>query len=130
MTVFTADIRSFFAGPNYAHVATLLPDGAPHTVPVWVDVEGDRIAFLTGPGSQKARNLEHDPRIAISITEQMRPHSMATIRGRVTHRLEGNEAWVLIDRISEKYIGAPYPERRNRVVFLVEVEWASSMAFG
>jgi PPOX class probable F420-dependent enzyme len=130
MTVFTDDIRSYFEGANIGHVATVLPDGAPHSVPVWVDVEGDRIAFLTGPMTQKARNLENDPRVAISITEQVRPHSMATIRGRVTHRLEGNEAWVIIDRISEKYIGAPYPERRNRVVFIVEVEWASTMKFG
>jgi PPOX class probable F420-dependent enzyme len=129
MTVFTDDIRRYFEGANFGHVATVLPDGAPHSVPVWVDVEGDRIAFLTGPATQKARNLEQDPRVAISITEYARPHSMATIRGRVTHRLEGDEAWAIIDRISEKYIGAPYPERRNRVVFIVEVEWASTVKF-
>jgi PPOX class probable F420-dependent enzyme len=130
MTAFTDDIRGYFESANYGHVATVMPDGAPHSVPVWVDVEGDRIAFLTGPTSQKARNLEQDPRVAISITEAVRPHSMATIRGKVTHRLEGDEAWSIIDRISEKYTGAPYPERRNRVVFLVEVEWAMSMEFG
>ena len=34
--------------------------------PLWVGLEGDRIAFLTQPGSRKARNVERDPRVAIS----------------------------------------------------------------
>ncbi|WP_344834261.1 pyridoxamine 5'-phosphate oxidase family protein [Nonomuraea dietziae] len=42
------DVRALFEGPNYAHVATVGPDGSPHSVPLWVGVEGDRIAFLTG----------------------------------------------------------------------------------
>jgi len=27
------DVRRLFDGPNYAHLATVLPDGAPHSVP-------------------------------------------------------------------------------------------------
>jgi Pyridoxamine 5'-phosphate oxidase len=46
---------------NHAHLATLLPDGAPHSVPVWVDLDGPQVAILTGPGSRKARNTERDP---------------------------------------------------------------------
>ena len=34
-------IPDLFEGPNIAHVATLMPDGAPHSVPMWVGVEGD-----------------------------------------------------------------------------------------
>ena len=47
------EVRDLIDGPNIAHVATLMPDGAPHTVPVWIDREGDQIVFLTGPGSRK-----------------------------------------------------------------------------
>ena len=46
----------------------MLPDDAPHSVPVWIGLERDQVAFLTGPGSRKARNLVGDPRVAISIT--------------------------------------------------------------
>ena len=35
--------------PSPCFVATLMPDGSPHTVPLWIGVEGDRVAFLTGP---------------------------------------------------------------------------------
>jgi PPOX class probable F420-dependent enzyme len=130
MTTLPDAVRTLFDGPNYAHLATVLPDGAPHSVPVWVGLEGHRIAFLTDPSSRKARNLAHDPRVAISITDRDQPHTMAQVRGRVTERLDGDAAWTIIDRIAHKYIGQPYPLRTNRVVFLVTPEHARAQAFG
>jgi PPOX class probable F420-dependent enzyme len=130
MTELSDAVRTLFDGPNYAHVATVLPSGGPHSVPVWVGLEGDRIAFLTSPGSRKARNLEQDPRVAISITDHDQPFTMAQVRGRVAERLEGDAAWVVIDRISHKYTGQPYPLRTDRVVFLVEPERAMAQSFG
>jgi PPOX class probable F420-dependent enzyme len=124
------DVRALFDGPNYAHLATLMPDGGPHSVPLWVGVEGERIAFLTAPGSRKARNLEHDPRVAISVTAHDQPFTMAAVRGRVAKRVEGDAAWEVIDRISRKYTGQPYPLREDRVVFLVDAERAWMQAFG
>lgn len=125
------DVRALFEGPNYAHVATLMPDdGGPHSVPVWVAVEAGRIAFLTSPGSRKARNLGRDPRLAISVTAHDRPFTMAGVRGRVAERLDGEAAWEVIDRIARKYTGGPYPVRTDRVVFLVEPEHAWAQAFG
>ena len=124
------DVRALFEGANIGHVATTLPDGTPHSVPVWVDLEGDRIAFQTGPGSRKARNLDHDPRVAISITARDNPFAMAQVRGHVAERVEGDAAWEIIDRLAHKYIGAPYPVRDERVVFLVEPDRAWGQAFG
>jgi PPOX class probable F420-dependent enzyme len=124
------DVRALFEGPNIGHVATTMPSGGPHTVPVWVGIEDGRIAFLTGPGSRKARNLDRDPRLAISITDRERWFAMAQVRGRVAERLEGDAAFEVIDRISHKYVGQPYPVRSDRVVFLVEAEraWAQTFA--
>lgn len=123
-------VRALFDGPNYAHVATLLPDGAPHSVPVWVGLEGNRIVFLTGPDSRKARNLEHDPRVAISITARDQPYAMAQVRGRVVARLEGEVGLAIIDQLSDKYTGQPYPMRTGRVVFVVEAEHAWAQTYG
>jgi len=124
------DVRALLDGPNVAHVATLLPDGGPHSVPVWIGLEGNRIVFLTSPGSRKARNLDRDPRVAISITDRDHPHTMAQVRGRVVERVEGDAAWTIIDRLSHKYIGQPYPLRTDRVVYLVDPERASAESFG
>ena len=58
------DARALIEGPNFAHLATLLPSGAPHTVPLWVDMEGERVVFFAQPTSQKGRNVARDPRVA------------------------------------------------------------------
>jgi PPOX class probable F420-dependent enzyme len=123
-------VRALLDGPNIAHVATVLPDGAPHSVPVWIGMEGDLIAFLTSPGSRKARNLAREPRLAISITDPDQPYAMAEVRGRVRERLEGDAAWAVIDRLSHKYTGGPYQVRTDRIVFLVEPERAWARSFG
>jgi PPOX class probable F420-dependent enzyme len=125
----TEDVRRLLAGTPIAHVATLLPDGSPHSVPVWVGLDDERVAFLASPGSRKARNLERDPRVSISLTEDGKPTTMAQIRGRVVERVDGDAAWEIIDRISGKYIGGPYPLREDRVVYLVEPERAWAQAF-
>ncbi|MFF5229462.1 pyridoxamine 5'-phosphate oxidase family protein [Dactylosporangium sp. NPDC000521] len=125
-----ADVARLVEDVNYAHIATLLPDGSPHSVPVWIDREGDRLAVLTGPGSRKARNIARDPRVAISIVDHAQPYATALIRGRVTEVLDGDEAWRVIDRIATKYTGAPYPLRSDRVVLLIEPDRAQAPSFG
>jgi PPOX class probable F420-dependent enzyme len=130
MAELSGGIRRLLDGPNMAHLATILPNGSPHSVPLWIGVEGDRLAFLTAPGSRKARNIERDPRVSISVTDREQPFTMAQIRGRVIERLDGTEAWTIIDRISVKYTGAPYPQRTGRVVFLVEPEHVQGTAYG
>jgi hypothetical protein len=51
-------------------------------------------------------------------------------RGHVAGRLEGDAAGEVIDRITEKYTGQPYPLRSDRVVFLIEADhsWTQSFA--
>lgn len=129
MTNLPDAVRAILDGPSNAHIATILPDGSPHSVPVWVGVEGRRLAILTSPRSRKARNLSRDPRVSISMTDARQPNLMAQVRGRVCERVEGDEAWRIIDRMSHKYIGQPYPLREDRVVFLIEPESAWAQAF-
>lgn len=117
-----ADVRQVIESTVLAHVATVAPDGSPHTVPLWVDTRGDQIVFLTGPRSRKARNLRRDPRIALSLTAADNPFQPIIVRGRVVEWIDGDEAWEIIDRISTKYIGQPYSRDEERVVVVVEPE--------
>ena len=116
------EVRRVVTGTSIAHLATVLPDGSPHTVPLWVDTRGDRIVFLTGPNSRKARNLRRDPRMALSIAPVENPFMPVVIRGRVVEWLDGDAAWEIIDQISTKYTGGAYPRGEERVVALVEPE--------
>jgi len=116
------DVRRVLDGTSPAHLATVLPDGSPHTVPLWVGTHGDQVVFLTGPNSRKARNLRRDPRVAMSLAPADNPSQPVIIRGRVVEWLEGAAAWEIVDQISTKYTGAPYPRGEERIVAVVEPE--------
>ncbi|WP_062991524.1 PPOX class F420-dependent oxidoreductase [Nocardia anaemiae] len=116
------DVRRVLDGTSIAHLATVLPDGGPHSVPVWVGTHGDHIVILTGPGSRKARNLRRDPRVALSLTPVDNPFEPVIVRGRVIEWLEGDAAWTIIDQIAEKYIGQPYTRDQERVIAVIEPE--------
>ena len=98
-------------------------------MPVWIGVEGERVVFFTGPGSRKARNIAGDPRVAISITDREQPFRMAMIRGRVVDRVEGEDGWEIIDRVSAVYTGGPYPRGEQRIVFLVAPEHVTTTTY-
>jgi PPOX class probable F420-dependent enzyme len=116
------DVRRVLDGTSIAHLATVLPDGSPHTVPLWIGTHGDRIVFLTGPDSRKARNLRSDPRMALSIAPADNPFQPVVIRGRVVEWLDGDAAWEIIDQLAIKYTGAPYSRGQERVVAVIEPE--------
>jgi PPOX class probable F420-dependent enzyme len=120
------DVRPLFESMNLAHVATLLPDGSPHTVAVWIGIEGDHVYFFTQDGSRKARNLARDPRVAISAVDADNPYWTAWVRGRVVETLRGEPALVLIDRLAMRYTGKPFPMRTG-IVYLIEPEKTGSM---
>jgi PPOX class probable F420-dependent enzyme len=117
----TPEVRALFEAANYAHVATVMPDGSPHSVAVWVGVEGERVVFFTQPTSQKARNLARDPRCAMSMVDRDNPYRTARVRGQVVATREGDAALEVIDRLSHKYTGKPFP-MRSGVVYEIEPE--------
>jgi PPOX class probable F420-dependent enzyme len=117
------DLREVLDGTPIAHVATVLPDGAPHAVPVWIGTHERYVVVLTGPGSQKARNLRRDPRLAISLTPPENPFQPIALRGQVVDWLDGEQGWALIDQIAHKYLGTPYPRGQERVVALIEIHY-------
>jgi len=89
---------------NFAHLATLMSDGSPHSAPVWVGREGDCIIICTDEDSVKGRNTRRDPRVAISIVDMDDPYNEARLRGRVTERRRDSD-FKYIDAISRKYVG-------------------------
>jgi PPOX class probable F420-dependent enzyme len=116
------DVREILDGTPVAHLASVLPDGAPHTVPLWIGTHGDHIAVFTGPDSRKARNLRRDPRVAISLTPADNPFQPVIIRGKVVEWVDGDAGWEIIDRISKKYTGGPYTRDQERHVALIQPE--------
>ncbi|RZT14617.1 PPOX class probable F420-dependent enzyme [Kribbella sp. VKM Ac-2569] len=115
-------VRSAVESTSIAHLATVLPDGSPHSIPLWVSSLDDKIIFLTGPTSQKARNLRRDPRVALSLAPVDNPYEPVIVRGRVVEWIDGDAGWELVDQIAQKYIGQPYGRDVERVVGVIEVD--------
>ena len=114
-------VRALFEGANFVHLATLLPDGSPHSVAVWADAhDDDHVVFFTNPASRKARNLAGDGRLAMSLVDRSDPYRTGMLRGRLAHTIEGDEARTIVDRISRKYTGEPFAYSSS-VAFVVEV---------
>lgn len=123
-------VKKLLDGPNFAHVATVMPDGSPQVSAVWIDTDGDRIRFNTAEGRVKPRNIRRDPRVTISIIDQKNPYSWAAIRGRVVEMTEeGGDAH--IDSLAKKYLGQEtYPNRQPgevRLIVVIEPEGVSTM---
>ncbi len=86
------EVRELFEKANFVHLATLTKDGAPSSSAVWGGLEGDNIVFFSQEGSLKARNMERDPRVAISVTDHEDPYQTAQLRGRVVEVRGAEEA--------------------------------------
>ncbi len=118
------EIKHLLDGPNFAHFATLMPDGSPNVTPVWVGHEGDHIVICMGENSLKAKNTKHDPRVALSVVAFSNPYEELQIRGRVVEwRPEPD--FKTLDGYSHKYTGKPFPFRSpGQIALVIEVEKA------
>jgi PPOX class probable F420-dependent enzyme len=117
------EVRALFEGANFAHLATLTKDGAPSSVAIWAGLEGDDVVFFTQEGSLKARNMERDPRVAISITDHDDPYHTAQLRGRVKEVRGAEDAHALADALAVRYTGEPFPyQPPTSRLYVVEVE--------
>jgi len=111
--------------PNFGHLATLQPDGAPKVEPVWVGREGDRVLVTTDRRSLKGQNMDRDARVALSVTDTANPYDQLLIRGRIVEVRDDADLKAL-DRLAEQYLGGPFPRRRwpSRAVYVIEPEIA------
>lgn len=119
------EVKALLDKPNFAHLATLMPDGSPQSAPVWVGRDGDRVLICTGEGSLKAKNTRRDPRVSISIVDFDDPYNEAQLRGRVVERRPDSD-FKYMDAISNKYTGKPFPFRNpeGRVALVIAIEKA------
>jgi len=116
------DVKKLVDQPNFAHLATLMPDGSPHSAPVWVAREGELLLVCTEATSLKGKNTQRDPRVSLSIVDFRDPYTEAQIRGRVVERRADPEL-KYYDLVSRKYIGKPWPYRDevSPIVLVIEV---------
>lgn len=107
MSSLSAPAQALLGSDAVAHVWTRNPDGTPQVSVVWVVVQGDEVVFGCSSASRKARNLQHDPSIVLSVEDDVRNDQgfqrHLVIRG--TARLMPGPDPKLMDRLAAKYVG-------------------------
>lgn len=112
----------------FANLALTLRDSTPQVTPVWFDYDGEHIIVNSARGRVKDRVLSRKPAVALAISDPADPYRYVQIRGRVVDVTEDG-ARDMIDHLSEKYLGKPYPFYRGetRVTYRIVPEHVSAM---
>lgn len=104
--------------PVLATLATVSADGSPQATPLWIEADGTDLLVNTARGRAKARNIERDDRVAVTVIDPQDQYNVVSLRGRAVEvTSEGADAH--IDRLAHKYLGVDsYPMRREGEVRL------------
>jgi PPOX class probable F420-dependent enzyme len=116
--------------PSPCYIATTMPDGSPQLTQTWVDSDGEHIVINTVLGYQKLRNIERDPRVAVTVSDATNTSRYFEVRGRVTRSTtEGGAEH--IEALAQRYLGGPYPwyggRDQTRVILTVTADKINSM---
>jgi Pyridoxamine 5'-phosphate oxidase len=114
----TADeLQAFLAEQMVMQCATVGPRGLPHMVPLWYVVGEGELRGWTYAKSQKAKNLERDPRATLGIEEGVQYQDLRGVMFecdvKVEREPETVEGFGL--ELFERYAGDLGPEIRDMV---------------
>jgi PPOX class probable F420-dependent enzyme len=111
------EMRAFLEERMVMQCATIGPRGLPHMVPLWYVPRGMDLIGWTYAKSQKAKNLERDPRATIGIEDGVQYHELRGVMFECDVELEREP-----DRVEEyglglfaRYAGGLSPQIREMV---------------
>ncbi len=109
---FPPEIEEFLWKPNPAVVATIRPDGSPHSVATWYDLVDGLILLNLAATRARLAHIRRDPRVALTVLDVDDWYTHVTLTG-VVERLEDDPELADIDRLALRYQGHRF---RNREV--------------
>jgi PPOX class probable F420-dependent enzyme len=117
-----AEIEEFLRKPNPAVVATIRPDGSPHSVATWYDWVDGLILLNMDASRARLAHLRHDPRVSLTVLDEESWYTHVTLTG-VVERLAADPDLADIDRLALRYQGNPFRNREaERVTAWVHCE--------
>lgn len=120
------NFHDLFNRPILCALTTINPDGGPHTVPVWVDFDGEHVRVNMPVATKKARNLKINPKLSLLVIDPQNDYHWIEIQGYVGEvKDEAHGAREHINQLSEKYTGNSVyrsygPSGVHRQMYLIE----------
>jgi PPOX class probable F420-dependent enzyme len=120
------EIDAFLARPNPAVVATVSPNGTPHTAATWYDWEAGRVFLNMDASRLRLAYLRQNPGVALTVLGADDWYRQITLLGRVVS-IEEDPELAGIDRLSIRYTGRAFRDREaHRVTAWMQPErWSS-----
>ena len=109
------ELDEFLRLPNPAVVATIRPDGSPHTVATWYDWDGARVLLNMDESRLRLRFMRRDQRVALTALGRDSWYSHVSLLGRIV-AIEDDPELRDIDRLARRYTGRPFRTRDARRV--------------
>ena len=106
----TPEVDAFLREPNPAVIATLRPDGSPHSVATWYDWEEGLVLLNMDESRARLGHMRRDPRVSLTVLDKDDWYRHVTLRGNVI-RIEDDPDLADIDRLALRYQGNRF---RNR----------------
>lgn len=101
------EVRTALEAGRLGHLVTVNPDGSPQVSIVWIGVEDEEIVVGHMGQGRKVRNIERDPRVALTVeAEGTNPVGMGNYL--IVHgsaRLTPGGAPELLQRLAGIYVG-------------------------
>jgi PPOX class probable F420-dependent enzyme len=114
------ELNEFLAQPNAAVIASVRPDGSPHSVATWYLWEDGRVLVNMDEGRKRLEYMSAEPRVSITVLAEDDTH--VTLQGHAVV-IEDDPQLEGIDRLSTHYTGESFGIRdRGRVNAWIEVD--------
>ena len=106
---------------NFAHLATIRPDGSPQSSVMWFAWDGSRLRLTHTKTRQKTANLRNEPRVALSIVDSKDQYRFLEVRGTV-ESIEDDDATASFYQSLQRRYGNTYPVRDADVRVIITIK--------
>jgi PPOX class probable F420-dependent enzyme len=116
------ELQSFLTEPNPCVIATVTPDGEPHSAATWYLWDDGRVLVNMAATRKRLENMRRDPHVSLTVVGKDDWYHQVTLLGTAVE-IADDEGLAGIDRLCNHYMGADYSARDDpRVNAWIEID--------
>jgi PPOX class probable F420-dependent enzyme len=118
------EVEAVIVKPYLAVIATVRPDGAPHTAATWYEWEDGRVLLNMRFSRRRLEHMRADPRAALTVLSDGDAFDHVSLLGTIAE-IERDPDLEGIDRLARRYTGESFGTREEERwnAWLVPERW-------
>jgi PPOX class probable F420-dependent enzyme len=106
------NVAQMLLKPNPAVVASLRPDGTPHTAATWYEWRDERVLLNMDAGRKRLTYMRANPAVSVTVLDVDDMYFSVALSGRIVEFADDVDLRN-IDALCQRYLGSQYPDRSN-----------------